>query len=296
MATLRKRSVARSSSAKNTDFAAAMQQALHEWRQARRRILHRGATPSAVHAWRISTRRLFALEELLAPDPRRDSDSLHEALAKAFHTSGKLRDTQLAIHQLKLEHQRFPLVSKLTHRLHEKMPRQRRRLVRQLRAIKPQVLGKIILRWHRSHQDFEKVAQARVPRRLERARALLDASRPRTVALLHRQRLHMKSLRYMIELCRRAGYSVPRTPWTARRLSSLQQTIGRITDLQVLLALLQKHGERDKPLHGQFTELRRQLLRRRQHLLAGVPRFPYTAEPISLVVTPVTDSVAAMKM
>jgi len=231
-------------------------------------MLHKGATTSAVHAWRITTRRLFALHDLLAPSRSGEPDSLREALAKAFHTSGRLRDTQLAIRLLRHERQHFPAAAMLAHHLHNHIPRRRRRLMRQVRTIKPQALEKIVLRWHRFDQGFEKVAQARAPRRLERARTLLESSHPRTAFSLHRQRLRLKSLRYMIELCRTAGYLVPRMPWTAGRLSSLQHTFGRITDLQVLLALLQKYGKRHKPWRDQLTELHRQLLERRQHMLA----------------------------
>lgn len=226
-----------------TGFRLLMDDALKHWRKARRGVLRSHAGSSEVHRWRICTRRLCALEELLTPDRKR-SLRLHKALHKAFHASGKLRDTQLAIRQLKSLGARFSSATALARHLRSDISRQRHRATRRLHAVNTHRLRKIATMWlPQAGRDFERAARARAVRRMARADTRLHLTRARTPASIHRWRLRLKSLRYGQELCLAAGLRLAHSR-TPRRLARQQAMFGEVTDLQTLLDIIERHGRR----------------------------------------------------
>ena len=249
-----------------TDFAAVANDTLERWRDARRAVLQRKAGASSIHAWRISTRRLFALEQLLAPSTRRRR--LLDALHPAFRSTGKLRDTQIAIRLLSRETERFPAAEALVKHLRRDVPRLRRRTTRHLRALRTRYLREIVDGWCKPQRGtFELLAQRRASSRLMALRAQSPNAPLRTAASVHRQRLRLKSLRYMIELCRGANCPLPHEDRVPQRLARLQSLLGDITDLQVIVAMIDRRGRRHPHWKLKAAELRGDLLRRRQQLL-----------------------------
>jgi CHAD domain-containing protein len=250
-------------------FTAAIDDTLLQWRTARRRVLRSGASTAAVHAWRISTRRLLALEQLLATRRgRARATTLHEALHKAFHAAGALRDNQIAIRELRALTPRFPAAARLARHLLKRLPRRRHRVAVRIRAIKPRALRTITADWRdTAAPEFERVARARAARRLALAsRALRTAiHRGQSGGALHRQRIQLKLLRYMAELCG-TGTGQMRRMVAAAQLARRQAQLGRITDLRMLLGKIDRYGRRH-PRWGRAATSLRVHLRRRQRRL-----------------------------
>lgn len=256
-------------------FADVTEDMLMQWRTAHRRVLRRNAGQSAVHAWRICSRRLFALEELLAPDPRRRRGaSLHGELHQAFHASGKLRDSQLSIRRLEQLALTYSAATRLARHLRQQLPRQRRRVVNRMRAVKPRALCRVITAWREPRAaDFEQLARDRAVRRLTRAARLPYAvdGPHRTSRSLHLRRIRLKSLRYMGEICRAAGCKGGQSGWTFRKLTHLQSVLGEIVDIQVLLKNIEKYGRRHHRWRSGVSPLRAHLRNQRLRLIDRLP-------------------------
>lgn len=247
-------------------LADAIAQVLEAWRHTRRHLLRRHAAQSAVHAWRVASRRLLALEELLSPAAARStlSDLLHEA----FHAAGALRDTQLAIVQLRQLAGRQPAATRLAQHLHRSLGRRRDQVTRRVGAVRPRKVRDILRHWQ---SQLPQRLAPRMQRRLARACAgMPGAVLPATPAALHRHRVRLKKLRYMREFCAAArlrpgvGDSMP------RQYEARQQRLGRITDLQTLLALIEHFGARHPRWYRRALPLRRELKQRRAHAVAAL--------------------------
>lgn len=253
-------------------FAAVIDDSLLQWAEARRRVLRRDAGMSSLHAWRVSSRRLLALEQLLCPQATPPGGaSLHHALHHAFRAAGHLRDRQIAIQELERLAPQFPAAVRLARHLRTRLPKHRRRVVRRIRDIRPRTLRGITAGWHgpSTADSFDGVASARAARRLVRAHRVLDAATRRgdhTAASVHGQRIQLKLLRYMTELCgnrtRAGGHA-----GTAQQLAGRQQLLGQITDLQVLLKKIDRYGSRHRRWKLQAASLRVHLQDRRRQLL-----------------------------
>jgi hypothetical protein len=252
------------------DFTAIIEQELAQWRDARRRVLRRHAGRASVHAWRIASRRLFALEQLLAPHPSsRHDPTMRKCLHRAFHAAGRLRDAQLAIPQLESLSVAFPAAARLATHLERQLQHLRRAAHERIRAIKPRVLRDIAAAWRvASTQRFEHIAARRAARRLA------DAQRvpgwwPRhdsSAASIHHQRIRLKQVRYMTALQSAAASGAARWP-PLPRLAGWQMRLGKITDIQVLLGLMQRYGSRHRKWRVEVAPLRRHLQRGRRQLL-----------------------------
>lgn len=255
-----------------TNFAIVANDTLERWRDARRIVLQRNAGASSIHAWRISTRRLFALEQLLAPPAR--PHKLRDALQAVFHSAGQLRDAQVTVRLLAAGKDRFPPAGALLRHLRRDLSRLRRHTSRRLRAVRTRHLRKIIDGWRQPRpRAFEVVAQKRATKRLVALQSQPTGLGPlsHTAAAVHRQRLRLKSLRYMIELCRSANCPLPGKQWEPRRLARLQSLLGDITDLQVLMTMIDHRGRRHPQWRKKAAQLRGDVFRRHQRLLARMP-------------------------
>ena len=249
-------------------FAAAATQALEAWRNARRSLVRRHAARSAVHAWRIASRRLFALEQLLAPAAAGKRDALQSLLDDAFHAAGKLRDAQLAIRQLDQLGKRFAAADRLRHDLHRHLDRRRRNTSDAVRDIHPRVVRRLVGDWLDAPEPR---LALRASRRLTAAsRQAMPASRMMdTAPSLHRYRVRLKALRYMGEFCVAAGLPGASTRPSA---ASLQRRLGVITDLQVLLRMIDRFGSSHRRWMATAAALRQHLWRRRARHLAALSR------------------------
>jgi CHAD domain-containing protein len=253
-------------------FAAVIDDALLQWHDARHRVLRKRAGRLSLHAWRVSSRRLLALEQLLAPRtmPPRDA-SLRHLLHHAFHASSKLRDSQVAARELQRLTPRFPAAARLARHLRNRMPRRRRRVAAAIRDVKTRTLRRISTGWRDSStpEAFEGLARARAARRLAQAHRAVQAATRRGMAdgtSIHAQRLQLKQLRYMTELCgkhARDGRPADAPAQLARR----QIRLGQITDLQVLLEKIDRYGSRHPHWNRQAAPLRRAVDARRRRTM-----------------------------
>ena len=216
--------------------------ALQDWKAARRRILKSGAGRGAVHQWRICTRRLLALEALLAPRTATASASLHSELHNAFHASGRLRDAQLTWHALRHWSAAIPEASRLARHEKQEIPRLAGKLCRTLRAIHAKRLARITSQWLLPPRgDAERILPARATRRLQQLQRRIAATPQDTARQLHRHRLLLKLARYMAEHARTAGLAVP-AQLDPARLAKLQTELGRVTDLDVQLRAVARYA------------------------------------------------------
>ena len=250
------------------DFAPVCAATLQEWKAARRRVVESDARRGAVHAWRIQTRRLLALEALLAPrGAARRRGSLEHELHAAFHASGALRDAQVGAAALGRLARTTPEAARLARYLQRREPQLVRRLQRRLHATHGRQLARIIDGWYTPRRgDPGEVLTGRATRRLRSTGRRVNAM-PRTVSgtarSLHRRRIRLKELRYMAELGRAAG--MPRLPRLAR-LITLQTRLGTVTDLDMLLRVLARFAAKH-PHWREARVLRRELLDRRSVLV-----------------------------
>jgi CHAD domain-containing protein len=253
------------------DFARICHDTLRDWKAARRRVLDSGAGRGAVHQWRICTRRLLALEVLLAPHgPTVPGTSLAGETRDAFHASGSLRDAQLCERALREMARAVPDAARLARHQGKRMPRLALRLRRELRELRPARIARVIARWSdTAGGDPDEVLAARATQRLRRRRQWLTPAPDRRggARSLHRQRLQLKQARYMIDLVRAAG--LPPPPHAApARLTALQAGLGAVTDLDTQLRTVARFAAKHPGWQSSARALRRELRARRAAALA----------------------------
>jgi CHAD domain-containing protein len=257
-------------------FAAVIEGTLKEWRSARRRVLRRHAGKSAVHAWRICSRQLLALEQLLGPDAQKGRRaSLSAELHRAFRASGKLRDSQLAIPRFEALALNYPPAAKLARHLRRQLPQQRQKVLRRVRSITPRKLRRLMKAWGNPRtMQFEHLARHRAVRRLAHAARLPttpDLVR-QTAPSLHRRRIHLKSLRYMTDLCRASGCDISQCRVPIGKMARLQSGLGEVMDIQVLLQHIEAYGRRHERWRSEAAPLRLHLRNHRRRLIGRLPR------------------------
>jgi CHAD domain-containing protein len=253
----------------HTRIAAGAEETLRLWRESRRHLIKRSAGRSSLHSWRLCTRRLLALEALLAPRAARAlPGEFAAALGSAFHAAGRLRDNQVAILQLKKLEQRFPEARRLARHLQRDVPRLRKKLTRRVRELSYQRLREYIETWNLpTSTHAARSAAGKATRRLasaeERVMALLR--RKPTDRQLHKLRLQLKLTRYMMELCRTMRIGA-RPRWSLPAVRQVQATLGDVTDMTVLQDIAGKFASRHAPWHTKAEGLRRHLARRQARL------------------------------
>jgi CHAD domain-containing protein len=245
-----------------THICAGAEETLRLWRESRRRLVKRHAGQSSLHSWRVCTRRLLALEALLAPRAARAAAGGFVAtLDCAFHAAGRLRDTQVAIQQLKTLERRFPEAGRLARHLRHTAAGQRKKATRRVRSLSYQRLRKNMKSWSLPTSAHEaQVASVRACRRLASAESRLIALiriQP-TPRQLHASRIQLKLIRYMMELCQdmRIG-AQPR--WPSLTILRLQDALGEVTDVTVLQHIVDKFASRHDHWRARAKSLRRYL-------------------------------------
>ncbi len=233
---------------------------LRDWREARHRLLQRGASTTSLHAWRVCTRRLMALEALLAPPSRLQRDAVATALHPAFHAAGRLRDTQIAIQQLKQRQLRHPEARRLLRRLRKDLPRQREQVTRRVRKISVHQLRQSVKSWSRPATAGEmRTLAGRAMRRFVRAQAQLATQARKAGSVeLHALRLQVKQVRYMRELLQRLRLA-PRRERSLPALVRLQSALGAVTDLAELRHVVTRHAARHAGWGRKTQDLQREL-------------------------------------
>lgn len=256
-------------------IAAATEETLRLWRESRRHLVKRRAGRTSLHAWRLCTRRLLALEALLAPRTSHASaGGLSDTLGPAFHASGRLRDAQVAILLLDELEARFPEVRRLVRHLRRELPRKRDEVTRQVRRLSYRSLRAGVEDWNpRKSTGTTRSIVARTSRRLARAENRLIGllRRQPTDRQLHALRLQLKLIRYMMELCGTMRIGA-RPRWPLRTIQRMQESLGHVTDMAVLRRIVDGFASRHAGWHTKSAGLRRHLVGKQDQLRQRVLR------------------------
>ena len=262
-------------------FARICDDVLQEWKAARRRLLKSAANRGAVHELRIQTRRLLALEMLLAPQGRlRGSGSLDELLHDAFRAMGRLRDAQLGAVDMAMLTPGIPEADRLARDLRDRQPQLARRLHRELRSLHASQLANIVAAWlEPARGDVEHVLPQRATRRLGAAanRLAIEGRNNTSTAArsLHRRRIRLKALRYMTEFAMAARCPVPRS-LSLPRLAATLRALGAVTDLDAEARSIARFAAKHPAWRSTAKQLLRELHRRRTAALARIGNGTYS--------------------
>lgn len=258
-----------------TGLAETCRRHLADWRAARRRILRSGPDRSAVHAWRISTRRLLAMEALLAPAATDEDASPIQALVrKSFRASGRLRDAQQVQRAMRELAGKQPEAARVARFEKRRLPRLRKRLLRHLKRVPARAPADAASAWlpqgvYRPNQLLVTRARRRLSMRLRAlSRPLPSTADARE---LHAYRMLLKQARYMSELLQDAGLEVTAES-TRTRMSELQTRLGAITDLDQALRAVRRVATQEPAWRTAADALRKALDRRRRQLTREIPQ------------------------
>jgi CHAD domain-containing protein len=235
-----------------------------------------------VHRFRIATRRLLAVEDLLAAGG--PGSPIRERLDPAFRVAGRIRDLQICRAELaglddhraavravaRAARKRLPvLVERLRHELRAFKPREIRQAVRPMRARLHAATDSAAARRTRTRT----IATARLRHRA--ARQQLDRFArnlgPETDdAALHSLRLRLKGVRYMTELLASVD-----TGERARVFETWQRALGAVTDLRAVLREIDRCRVHRQATEAALGPLRQFVLRaQRRHIRALFGRRP----------------------
>ena len=199
----------------------------------------------AVHDMRIALRRLRAALRLLR---RRELDGPVKELQDAL---GQVRDLQLQIGWLRERDKQ------LASRREKLLASKRARLDRALEKWRAQTLPSLLSPAKSSGKLGGGRTRKMLRKRLRRFQERLDAavSRPQP-AILHRVRISVKQLRYLLELTEKA---LPPARRLLPELLPLQKALGELHDVDLRIQLLRSH--RLAALLREQKETRTQLLK-----------------------------------
>jgi CHAD domain-containing protein len=236
---------------------------LSRWQAARRRTLDSHGDHAAVHELRTSTRRLLALELLLAPAGARRR--LAKRIDDAFHAAGRLRNAQLSSRELRQLSAVVPPAARLARHEEHRLPRLALRLQRELQEVHPAAITRNVEQWLQpARGNAETVLATRARRRLQAQLPWISAPAQwhASAHALHLRRIHLKQLRYMAELAQAAGLALPRH-LSLRQLAALQERLGAVTDVDMELRVVARFSRRHPHWRDDARALRAELLQRR---------------------------------
>jgi len=247
----------------------------------------------ALHHARVASRRIREALPLLSAGDR--ARRLERKVRKITQALGPVRELDVALEILDEIEARGEAPRAALARLRQAVAREREVLQAEMRrrldacdldTLRKRALGVARRHGHdktRASRDPEQLlrAHARAARRAERLRtAIRNAGSLYLPDRLHDVRIALKKLRYSLEILRQLGGV--RTPARLKTLSRVQDTLGRMHDLEVLIARargvqgspgalnLRLSGELDRvvrrfetecrQLHGQYMTLRRSVL------------------------------------
>ncbi len=231
-----------------------------------------------VHRFRIATRRLLAVEDLLATSP--PGSPIRDRLDAAFRAAGRIRDLQICRTELAALDDRFQAVRAVARAARKRLPVLAQRLRHELRAVKPSEVRATVRRLRARLHAADGSAAARRARSRALATALLRCREAQRQldrfarglgpdsddAALHSLRLRLKGVRYMSELLRSPGADDPRA---LRPFDVWQRALGGITDQRAVLREIDRcRIHRDAP-EETLAPLRKHVLRtERRHIRA----------------------------
>ena len=238
----------------------------------------------SVHALRVEIRRILsALGLVAAAVPHETIVTLESELRDRLKALSRLRDTQVQIDstanivkdepQLKpfhgwLRKRERRLIKRLKSELAEARPRRTARRIARLSCALRE-------RTNRSNdrQDLRARLVGATGRAFETVLARYRQAGPRDLAMIHRIRIAFKKFRYMVEAL--SGIMPGISDRQVRAMQAYQKSMGKIQDVEVLLARLEKFVKRESVTEGLLSSFRRNLLSRRASL---VKRFLASAD------------------
>ena len=237
----------------------------------------------AVHELRIAIRRLAAAIELAqAMQPDRKWNKADRKLREPFKACGRLRDLQVVRDSLRRWRKQDQIPERLLVQADERVDRRRRRLVRCLHDVHPRRNSRrvralaLTLRdpQHDARQQGEvmRSRSAAVARALEGSKQQMQKScrraRVEDPASLHQARVAVKVHRYQVEMASMLG--IPTSRADLPGLRRIQQELGEITDLALLLAEFEKFTSWHPRAGRDLLRARNSLERERRRRFARV--------------------------
>jgi CHAD domain-containing protein len=248
-----------------------------QWRRYRKRLkrCQRHFSEEAVHDSRVETRRLLATVELLrAFLNEKDVRKARRALKRHLDTFDQLRDTQVQLVYVAGLTRAFPLARAFRDWLRRREARFAREARRDVKHIKARRLGRRLAAFEKELRRLHR-APARA-RALETALKAIDLAfdrvtrlsrriRAENTATIHRTRIALKRVRYMIEALSPLLPAV--TENHSRAMRGYQSMMGDIQDLEVLLAAFDEFVRGERADRRSARPLRAELQRRRRLLI-----------------------------
>jgi|CXWL01.1.fsa_nt_gi CHAD domain-containing protein len=242
-------------------------------RQRHKRLLRqcrRQPSGRNIHDLRIATRRLLAYLGLL-----RTVSSLRvllrsqKKLKKLLRLTAPARDTRVQLRLLGrlARDQQHPGLRKIRRQLKARTRRLARELPAELKRCQPTV-RRIPPDRFASMPPITPGPLLRL--KFNRLRERLRAARTGETSALHRARLTLKQLRYLVEII------LPPSPGQAlkplEQLTAIQSALGELHDFDLLLRRLETYARRHKPLAAWLRPRHAALRRRRQALRRARPQ------------------------
>lgn len=227
-------------------------------------------TGKNIHDLRIATRRLLAYLELLGTGSSlRVLRRARKKLKKLLRLTAPARDARVQLHLLDrlAREQRHPGLGKFHRHLQARTRRLARKLPAELKRCQPKV--------RRNLPDRFALLPPINPgpllrRKFHRLQRRLRAARTGETTALHRARLTLKQLRYLVEII------LPLSPVPAlkpfEQLPAIQSALGELHDFDLLLQRLETSARRHQPLAAWLRSQRATLRRHRQALRRARPQ------------------------
>jgi len=253
------------------------------WRSYRQafRQCQRKQSRANVHQLRVETRRLLALVDLFEPILGGGAaERIRRDFKSPFKLSGRLRDTQVMLCDVKRLLGRFPEAKQFGKELLRREKRLSRQLERELRRIRLKALKS---RMGALREQLRAVALPAagnlIPVRLLKGVGAAFANavaRCRGVALtkpraVHRTRIAFKKFRYMVEQLRPLMLQLGGV--SRERMRAYQALMGDIQDCEMLLAALEDFMREEKAKAGSLRKFRAAIkLNRTRFMARYLPR------------------------
>jgi CHAD domain-containing protein len=202
-----------------------------------------------LHQCRVATRRLREILPLCAMDvPRASTKRVGSQLRRVGRALGGVREIDVALEVVgELEQKQISAVTcaaRLRHHLLDERDSRRGRMLERLSAIRSKRLERNLTEIRRTlgarpqSAAWAKALAQRIARRARRVRETAAAAGALYVPeRVHAVRIAAKKLRYALEFAHDTGEAQTRPP--TRQLKAVQDTLGRLHDLEVLRSVVQ---------------------------------------------------------
>ena len=232
--------------------------------------------PEDVHQARVATRRLRVLLPLVACETHQSLEQVHEFVRAAGRALGLVRDLDILIalsDRLMDLHPTIAMALAVNRvELCDERDRAARRLIKRLDRVDVHALQNEIRprgwarvrgpgNWRRTMIDRIEARSNKLERSVEHASGIYFPNR------LHRVRIHLKKLRYLVEVAEQTNLWHP--PHFRHDAARLQDVLGDIHDRQVLfdrLARSGSHAELRSTLRADILSRHADYLHQRDHL------------------------------